>query len=132
MPNVPHSGSNRLSVLVVDDNRDGADSTADLLTLYGYPARAVYTASAALAELAARPADAVVADIRLRESDGYSLAERLRGSAARPLLVAVTGLPNVRERCRAAGFDHVFLKPADPARLAEVLFAYAATRPTGP
>ena len=42
-----------------------------------------------------------------------------------PLLVAVTGVGGADDACRAAGFDGVFLKPADPSRLADLLAAPA-------
>jgi CheY-like chemotaxis protein len=45
--------------------------------------------------------------------------------ARRPLLVAVTGVHGQAERCRAAGYDHVLLKPADPSTLAALLAAPA-------
>jgi CheY-like chemotaxis protein len=71
--------------------------------------------------------DAAVLDIEMPGMNGFELAERLRRSATRVLLlVAVTGLeaadgsPPMRSR-----FDHFFLKPVDPAVLLRVLAAHA-------
>ena len=123
------TAAHTLSVLVVDDNRDGADSTADLLNLYGFSARAVYSAVEAEAEYATRPADVVVTDLQMRGEDGYHLAEWLRGRRSCPLLVAMTGVHGAGGRCKAAGFDHFFVKSADPTELVRVLAEHAARRP---
>jgi CheY-like chemotaxis protein len=115
-----------LSVLVVDDNHDGADSTATLINLYGFEARAVYSTAEALTELAACPADVVVSDLKMSGEDGFSLAARLTSEGRRPLLVAMTGLPGLDRKCRAAGFTHVFLKPTDPQELIRLLCDHAS------
>jgi CheY-like chemotaxis protein len=109
------------TVLVVDDDKDAADSTADVLALYGLAATPAYSAEQALVLAAACPPDAVVSDLRM-PTDGCALVRELVARLARrPLLVAVTGVHGQAERCRAAGYDHVFLKPADPSELAAVL-----------
>lgn len=61
--------------------------------------------------------------------DGYSLAKRICGlRPAKPLLIAVTGYgqDRDRERSRKEGFDHHFVKPADIAELATVLHQHAS------
>lgn len=114
-----------MSVLVIDNDHDGANSTADLLTIYGYSARAVYSADAALAAALVRHPDVVVMDACLYGSDVGQLADQLRDVCDRcPLMVAVTGVTGAREYCRKAGFDHFFLKPAEPADLNGVLSAH--------
>jgi CheY-like chemotaxis protein len=121
-----------MSVLVIDNDPDGANSTADLLTIYGYSAQAVYTADAALAAATIRHPDAVIMDACLRGSDVGELADQLRDVCARcPLMVAVTGLTGSREYCRKAGFDHFFLKPAEPADLNGVLSAHESSLSPG-
>ncbi|HUQ73610.1 MAG TPA: response regulator, partial [Burkholderiales bacterium] len=69
-------------------------------------------------------------DIGLPHMDGYELARRIRdeigasaGDGRRPYLVAITGygLPEDRQRTRAAGFDLHLVKPVDSADLADVL-----------
>jgi DNA-binding response OmpR family regulator len=119
-----------LRVLVVDDSRDCADSLADVLRSYGHQARAAYTSTEAVIAAGACPPDAVLMDIGLPGMDGYTLAQRLCGRLVRrPLLVAITGYGNLEGRSRAEGFDHHFLKPADPAELTGVLAAHARRRP---
>jgi two-component system, OmpR family, response regulator len=126
----PCKWNNRsMSVLVIDNDPDGANSTADLLTIYGYSAQAVYSADAALAAAAVLHPDAVVMDACLRGADVGKLADQLRGVCDRcPLLVAVTGVTGAREYCRKVGFDHFFLKPAEPADLDGILSTHVSSR----
>ena len=112
------------SLLVVDDDRDTADSLALLFEVHGFDVRAAYTAGEAVASMAARPAAAVVADIKLGGEDGCDLADVLLGGPwPRPFLVAVTGMAGQSERCQEAGFDCVFTKPVSPTLLMAVLDA---------
>ena len=115
--------SNSLSVLIVDDEPDGADSLALLLQGCGLDARAAYSAVGAgqMVVDGFRP-DALVMDLGLPDVDGYAVARDLCAALPRrPLLVAVTGYHHLDERSRREGFDHHFLKPADPALLVAVL-----------
>src|SRR4051794_8150626 len=119
-----------LRVLVVDDHPDAAEIAAHLLTLHGHDARPAHTCAEAVGLVAAPDPgfapDVVLLDVRLPDGDGFALAGELcRLLARRPLLVAVTGLSGLRERCLEAGFDHHFLKPADPKELAALLAKYA-------
>jgi CheY-like chemotaxis protein len=114
-----------LNVLVVDDNRDSADTCAMLLELSGHHVRTAYTARGAL-ELGARfHPDALLLDIGLPDLDGYELAQSIRatpwGHAA--VLVAITGWGQDEDRRRAleAGFDHHLTKPIVPERLESLL-----------
>lgn len=117
-------------VLVVDDNRDAADSLVDLLLATGYQAEAAYDARGAL-ELAPRlrPHVAVV-DIGLPVMDGYELARRLRERRDAPALLALTGygLETDRERSAAAGFAAHLVKPVDLDRLEHTLRALLEQR----
>lgn len=110
-------------LLVVDDNRDAADSLALLLGLWGYRPHVAYDARAAL-DLA-EPPDGILLDLGLPGVDGYQLAADLRRRPdwADAPLIAVTGFggPAHRERARAAGFDHFLVKPVDPLGLQELL-----------
>jgi PAS domain S-box-containing protein len=112
-------------VLVVDDNRDVADMTATLLAFAGYETRAAYDPSEALALAdALRPHIAII-DIGLPVIDGYTLARELRSrlSVAPPLLVALTGYSQDRDRLRSeeAGFAAHLVKPVDADELVQIL-----------
>jgi CheY-like chemotaxis protein len=115
-----------LSVLVVDDEPDTARTTADVLTMLGLPARAAVTPLDAIRQAAADPPGAIVMDLRRPDVSGYDLARHLRWMAPwRPLMVALTGVPESERRARAEGFDLHVAKPADPRWLADLLRAAA-------
>ena len=105
----------RLRVLVIDDNRDAADSCGALLELSGHEVQTAYSAHDGylLAE-AFRP-DVLLLDIGLPDVDGYALARRIRAMYwGRDLtLVALTGWGQEadKRRAREAGFDHHLTKP---------------------
>jgi signal transduction histidine kinase/ActR/RegA family two-component response regulator len=105
----------RQKVLVVDDNRDAADSCGALLELSGHEVQTAYSAHDGylLAE-AFRP-DVLLLDIGLPDVDGYALARRIRAMYwGRDLtLVALTGWGQAADKSRAreAGFDHHLTKP---------------------
>jgi CheY-like chemotaxis protein len=114
-----------LRVLVVDDNRDVADSTADLLRVVGFEAVACYDGTAALDAVAGFRPDVCLVDLNMPGMDGDELGRRLRDRAGgRPLvLVAVTAMGDVgsRQRTDNAGFCLHLVKPVDPHDLLRVV-----------
>jgi len=126
----PVATGRRHRVLVIEDNRDAADSMCTLLGLLGHEVRAAHNGPEGVQAAAAWLPDVVVSDIGLPGFDGYEVARRIRrlpGMEA-ALLVALTGYGSEedRKRSRAAGFDHHLVKPADPADLQRVLAAAVA------
>jgi PAS domain S-box-containing protein len=128
-PAAPDSrrGGEHRRVLVVDDNGDAAESLALLLQTIGHETRVAHDGPGALKEAETFGPDVVLLDIGLPGMDGYEVARRLRRlePARSALLVAVTGYgqDEDRRRSKEAGFDHHFVKPVDPATLADVLHA---------
>jgi len=113
-----------LRVLVVDDNRDAADSLADLLRLRGAEVRVCYDGRSGLREAAEFRPDAGLFDVNMPGMDGCELARRLRDTPDKPLLlVAITAIDTAEEvrREQVAGFDLHLTKPADPARVIAAL-----------
>ncbi|MGQ0697702.1 MAG: PAS domain-containing protein [Panacagrimonas sp.] len=112
-------------MLVVDDNRDAADSLGMLLETLGSDPRVVYSGCDALVALEQhRPAVAIL-DIGMPEMDGYELARRIRThSLGRDmLLIALSGWGQEGDRrlSTEAGFDHHLVKPVDLDTLTGVL-----------
>lgn len=122
----------RFYVLVIDDLADAADAAVELLSLWGYEATARYGGAAALDAARDRMPDAVVLDIGMPRMDGLAFAARFRRlpGAAAARVVAVTGHTSdeCQARAREAGVDHYLLKPADPARLRDLLASLAGRR----
>ncbi len=103
-------------VLVVDDNRDAADTLVMMLRLLGHETRASYDPFAVEAEVAQFAPDIVFLDVGMPGRSGYEVARALRSGGAPGLtIVAVTGWgqPEDRHRTLSAGFDHHLVKPPD-------------------
>src|SRR5581483_11620756 len=83
----------RVKVLVIEDNRDGADSLAVLLRLFGFDARVAYGGAEGVAAAKADPPAVVLCDLALPGMDGYAVAAALRAdpATAGARLVAVSG-----------------------------------------
>ena len=115
----------RSRVLVVDDNRDSADTLAALLEAWGHDVRTLYDGPSAIAAVAEFKPNVVLLDIGLPKMNGYEVAAQLRQLAnRRPLiLVAFTGYgqDEDRRRVREAGFDYHLVKPLEPAELEKIL-----------
>jgi CheY-like chemotaxis protein len=113
-----------LSVLVVEDHADTADSLAMLLRCYDYQVQVVRDGVAALEAVQARRPDVVLLDMGLPRLDGYRVAEQLRRQWGPDLLlVAITGYGGEVDvqRALASGIDHHFVKPADPEEFCALL-----------
>jgi CheY-like chemotaxis protein len=115
----------RRSILVVDDNRDSADSLAMLLEIGGHDVTAVYSGSDALKRASDLKPAVVVMDLGLPEIDGCEVARRMRDMPGLEgvRLVALTGYgrDEDRERTRNAGFHHHLVKPVDLDELERML-----------
>ena len=128
----PESGDPRvLKVMVVDDNRDSADTMALLLDAIGFTVEKAHDGLSAL-ELAGelRP-DVVLLDIGLPGLDGFQVARRLRDTYGdEPLLLALTGYGDEQSRRRSSdvGFDHHLLKPVDLAILERLIAEHVRAR----
>jgi CheY-like chemotaxis protein len=107
-----------LRVLVVEDDRDTAESLRALLVLCGYEVTLAHTSQQGIERARQHQPHIVLCDIGLPDAEGYVVGSVLRQSghsnAAR--LIAVTGHGEPRDRLRAlaAGFDEHLVKPVDP------------------
>lgn len=114
-----------LRILVVDDNRDAADSLAMLLRTSGNDIRTAYDGVEAVQVANEFEPEVVLLDIGLPNMDGHEVAQRIRQESwgRRTCLIAVTGWSDEadRARSRAAGFDHHLVKPLDTGHLAQLL-----------
>jgi len=113
------------SILLVEDNRDGADSLALLLKLMGHQVSIAYNGTEALELAGTISPHAVLLDIGLPGMSGYDVAQRLRRLPGyeSTVLIAMTGYGQEedKQRSREAGIDHHLIKPLDLATLKGVL-----------
>jgi CheY-like chemotaxis protein len=111
--------------LVVDDNRDSAETMAGVLRLLGSDARAVYDGEQALDVAQRFQPDVVLLDLNMPGVNGYAVLQRLRElpTQRRPYVAAMTGYGHMGDRARtlAAGFDAHLIKPVDVEQLRETL-----------
>ncbi len=116
-------------VLVVDDNRDAADSLALLLQLHGSDARAVYDGQECVRVAGTFRPRCIILDIGLPGSSGYDVARAIRAAewGRDVVLIALTGWGQESDRLKsvAAGFDHHLVKPVAPDELLELLAGVA-------
>lgn len=104
----------QLTVYVVDDSKDAADSLATLLGLMGHHALPFYSGEDALACAQTEPPHCVMLDINMAGMDGLELARRFREQFGDDvILVAITGSPADDPRVKATfvTVDHYFVKP---------------------
>ncbi|HEY0747721.1 MAG TPA: response regulator [Steroidobacteraceae bacterium] len=112
---VVEAANRKRRILVVDDNKDAADSLATLLEIEGHQVKAVYTGEAALEEVELLMPDLVLLDIGLPRISGYEVVQRIK--AAHPLIFVMAlsgyGSPEDKQRAVAARFDAHLIKPVD-------------------
>jgi PAS domain S-box-containing protein len=125
-PDAGLAGQHPLRILVVEDNALNREVALRLLERLGYDAELAGDGAEALRAIAARAYDVVLMDIHMPEMDGFAATRKireLRGSAARPRIVALTAnaLKGDRERCLKAGMDDYLSKPLSMKELAAAL-----------
>lgn len=112
-------------LLVVDDNRDAAESMSMLLELWGHDVAYAYDGPSALETAEQWHPQAVFLDIGLPGMDGYEVAEKLRElpHAKDVVLIAITGYGQDDDRARSqrAGIDHHLVKPVAPDALRSLI-----------
>lgn len=112
-------------ILVVDDNKDAADSIATLLKMDGHETHTVNDGLAAVEAAATFGPDVILCDIGLPKTSGYEVARRIReqpwGKAI--VLIAVTGWgqDEDRRKSKEVGFDAHLVKPVEHAALLKLL-----------
>ena len=112
-------------ILVVDDNRDSADTLVELAQEWGYAVHAAYDGNSALEVIREFRPRVVLLDLGLPGMDGYEVARQIRrdASMAAVPLVAFTGYGSAKDHLRTseAGFDHHLTKPVNPEELEKLL-----------
>jgi CheY-like chemotaxis protein len=112
-------------ILVVDDNRDSADSLASLLKLTGSKTKTAYDGLEAVEAAANFRPNVVLLDIGLPKLNGYEAARKIREQpwGSKVVLIALTGWGQEADRRRSseAGFNRHLVKPVEYAQLTQLL-----------
>ena len=118
----PHGA---LRLLIVDDNRDAAETLGMYLGAMGHDIHVAFGGLDALARVAAIRPDACLLDVGLPDMNGYELARRLRAlpETRDAAMIAITGYGSKsdREHSAAAGIGHHLTKPVDTEMLNRLL-----------
>jgi CheY-like chemotaxis protein len=121
-----------LRILVVDDNEDGAESLSMFLKMMGNETRTAFDGAAAVTAADEFRPDVVLLDIGLPKMSGYDACRQIRQSSwgKQALIIAQTGWGQEedRQKTKAAGFDHHFVKPVDLADLMTLLAGLAPAK----
>lgn len=119
------AAKSRRRVLVIDDNKDAADSLAMILSLQGQEVRTAYGGTAALEIARSFHPEMVFLDLGMPDMNGCEVARYLRAlpetRAARLVALTGGGQEEDRRRTRAAGFDAHLVKPIEPDILEQLL-----------
>jgi len=111
----PRAGA--ANVLVVDDNRDVAESLVELLEANGCQVHVAFSGREAIDIASSTPLTAVLLDVGLPDMSGYDVARRLRAlpsmQATRIIATTGYGLKSDRDASAAAGIDAHLVKPVD-------------------
>lgn len=114
-----------LTILVVDDNRDAANSLSSFLRLHDHEVRCAFDGIEAIEVADVFRPKVVLLDIGMPRMNGYDAARHIRKQVwgRDAVLIATTGWgqDDDKRRAKEAGFDHHMTKPVDPALLVTTL-----------
>jgi CheY-like chemotaxis protein len=121
-----------LRLLIVDDNRDAAETLAMYLAMLGHDTHVAFSAQDGLDEAARLAPHACLLDVGLPDMSGHELARRMQAlpATAGATLIAITGYGSASDRAESAdaGFHHHLTKPVDTGELAALLAGVAGYR----
>lgn len=120
-----HEESFGSRVLIVDDNRDAAQTIGWLVEMLGHDIKVVHTGEEALKVAASYKPDFVFLDISIPDMSGYEICHQMKmmPELENTVFVAQTGWSQKEfvDRSRSAGFDHHLVKPVGSEILEKIL-----------
>jgi PAS domain S-box-containing protein len=115
-----------LRVVIVDDDQDGREVLAEILSLSGAEVLAADSAARGLTLIEKCPPDVIVADIGMPDEDGYAFIEKVRRLAPARATPAIALTAYARnedgERALEAGYQMHVPKPFDPRTIVEAVY----------
>jgi CheY-like chemotaxis protein len=117
----PRGTSPRQTILIIDDDEAMVDVLARRLGQQGFNPVAADSGEAGLATARCERPALIVLDLRLPDTDGFTVCQRLVDSADTcdiPVII-LSGMerPDIIRRCRSAGCQYFVRKPYDPNAL---------------
>jgi signal transduction histidine kinase/ActR/RegA family two-component response regulator len=121
----PALSTGPMRILIVEDNRDAADTLREVLELSGCTVAVAYSGTEALEMAGQFRPEVVLCDLGLPGISGYEVAAALRKdrNQANVRLIALSGYAHEEDqrRSREAGFDLHLTKPVDLNELQRLL-----------
>jgi len=110
-------------LLLVEDDLDLAEVTAEILQQHGYEVSISPNGLAALHSLARRPADLILLDVMLPIMSGLEMLQEVRSQPAMTNIpvVLVTAMRELLEPGPGVLHDAIVTKPFEPAQLLRVI-----------
>ena len=129
---IPQRNGPKRRILIVDDNRDAAQTLSRLLSLSGHQTQLAFDGEEAVEQALKFAPDIVLLDIGLPKLNGYDACRAIlqNASRARPHVVALTGWGQEEDRARSrdAGFQAHLTKPVSFSELNALLAELSETR----
>lgn len=112
-------------VMVVEDNKDGAETLRMFLESEGHLVQVAHDAQQAVEAVDRGVHDVFILDIGLPGMDGHELVRHLRAhrNGCGAIFIALTGYGGVQDKAQGddAGFHHYLVKPTDLDHLSKLL-----------
>jgi signal transduction histidine kinase len=119
------SGPTRHRILVVDDNRDAADSLALILEIHGNEVRTAYDGLSGVRSAEEFKPAVILMDIGMPKLNGYDAARQIRSQewGRSMTLVALSGWGQEKDRTNSAeaGFNYHYIKPVETETILDLL-----------
>ncbi len=126
----------RKKILIVDDERDIVKALMIRLQTKEYDVVTAFDGAQAIFMAHKEKPDLIILDIRMPAGDGFSVAEKLKGSAPTGGIpvIFLTGSPerNSEERAMEVGARFYIKKPYDPEELLDAVRRALETEPLNP
>lgn len=118
------------SILVVEDYPETLVMFQQIIETSGFEFKGVDTGEKALEAVANKEYSLILLDIMLPRVDGFEVARRIKANLKTKNIpiVAVTAfdVPDIVDKCKAAGMDDVLLKPFEVDNLITIINKYLA------
>ena len=122
-PPLSADNSDRISILIIDDNTSGAQTLSMLLDLDGYEVSIANCGKDALTRFSESKPSVILLDIGLPDMSGYDVARQIRAMPEGRNVTIMTGWGSEQDQAlaRSAGCDLHITKPVNFDRLERLL-----------